>query len=365
MKKICIITNYGSHYRQPIYKMLDSAFDCTFSFGNECEGSIKKMDYSQLSNVEEHSTKRFGPFLYQKGISRYCRENYDAIIATGVINDIGVWQLLIAARIHRKKVYLWTHGWYGREGFFKKCVKRVFFGLASGVLTYGNYARNLMIENGYSPDKVTTIYNALDYDTQLSYRKKIVSTGLYANHFSNNNPNIIYMGRLHARKKLDMILQVAKKASDAGHPFNVTFIGGGSSESDLQSLSESLELNDLVWFYGPCYEEKLLSELIYDADVCVSPGDVGLTSIHCLMYGCPIITHDNFTRQMPEFEAIKDGVTGAFYKYGDLESLYETLSYWLEHTDREKVRAAAYKEIDENWNPHNQIRIFKDLIGRI
>ncbi len=72
----------------------------------------------------------------------------------------------------RKKTYLWTHGWYGNETFLKRLLKRLFFSLSTKILLYGDYARNLMIEIGFSHQKLICIYNSLDYNYQLKIREK-------------------------------------------------------------------------------------------------------------------------------------------------------------------------------------------------
>ena len=119
--------------------------------------------------------------------------------------------------------------------------------------------------------------------------------------------------------------------------------------------------NLCVWFYGPSYDEKELSQLLYDADLCVSPGNIGLTAMHALSFGCPCISHTNFKMQKPEFEAINEGVTGAFFEYNNVEDLANVITHWLEthKNDREKVRKACFREIDENWNPHLQLEIIR------
>ena len=59
---------------------------------------------------------------------------------------------------------------------------------------------------------------------------------------------------------------------------------------------ENLNLQDQIWFYGACYDESKLGELIFNADLCVSPGNVGLTAVHSMGYGTPVITHNNFAQ---------------------------------------------------------------------
>ena len=87
--------------------------------------------------------------------------------------------------------------------------------------------------------------------------------------------------------------------------------------------------------------------------------------MHVLMFGCPAITNNDFNTQMPEFEAIQDGITGAFFTANDSLSLAECIKQWFvgHKGDREKVREACYKEIDSKWNPHVQIEIMKKTLN--
>ena len=132
-------------------------------------------------------------------------------------------------------------------------------------------------------------------------------------------------------------------------------------------LEEMVELNglkDAVWFYGACYDEKTNAELIYNADVCVSPGNVGLTAMHCLMFGCPVITHNNFAMQMPEFESINNGVTGSFFNENDIDSLAGAIRNWFvaKGNQRGEVRIACYKEIDDNWTPDFEMNVLEQVL---
>ena len=126
-----------------------------------------------------------------------------------------------------------------------------------------------------------------------------------------------------------------------------------------------MELSEMVWFYGPSYDEKELSQLLFDADLCVSPGNIGLTAMHAMTYGCPCISHNNFKWQGPEFEAIQENVTGAFFERDNVDDLSKTIMQWLENhkKDRDEIRRSCYREIDEQWNPHNQLEIIKNMIA--
>ena len=97
------------------------------------------------------------------------------------------------------------------------------------------------------------------------------------------------------------------------------------------------------------------------ADLCVSPGNVGLTAMHSMVFGTPVITHNCFKYQMPEFEAIRLGETGDFFEYNDSHSLAATISHWfqIKQDKRDEVRVACYQEIDNEWTPEFQMDVIK------
>lgn len=363
--KLCLIYNYAQHYRTSIFRLIDQEYDCDYVFGDSYL-NIKKMDYTLLTGkVTEVPTKRIaGNWSYRPSIQKLLWKDYDSYILLGETHVLSTWLFCIRARLFhpKKKVYFWSHGWYGKESKFEKIVKKWLFKLPNGgSFLYGNYSKELMIKEGFNPEKLYVIHNSLAYDEQVSIRKQLTSSLIYKEHFRNDYPNLMFVGRLTHIKKLDQVLRAMSQLKDKGQNYNMTFIGGGETQEELQKLTSELGLEKNVWFYGPCYDEKELSGLIYNADLCVSPGNVGLTAMHTMVFGTPVLTHNDFPHQMPEFEAIHEGETGTFFKIDDVESLAEGISKWFaEKGDkREEVRKACMKEIDENWTPQFQIEVLK------
>ena len=357
--------NIGSHYRSAIYQLMDKELNCDFFFGDKVD-DIKKMDYSLLSHkVIETPNKRLGHgFYYQKGVPSLIKADYDTYIFVGETRCLSTWLFCLRARLFhpKKRVFFWSHGWYGKETKLEAFIKKILFRLPNcGSFLYGNYARELMIKEGFNPDKLYVIHNSLDYDAQLPIRKQLRPLPIYQDHFGNENKNIVFIGRLTKVKRFDLLIDAVVQLKQKGETVNVTFIGDGIERQNMERMVEEKGIKNQVWFYGACYDEKTNAELIYNADVCVSPGNIGLTAMHVLMFGCPAITNDDFSHQMPEFEAIQDGLTGTFFHAGDSSSLAETISKWfMVHGDnREDVRKACYKEIDEQWTPRYQIDVLK------
>lgn len=365
--KLCIIYNFAQHYRTSIFCLLDKEFDCTFIFGKSYL-DIKKMDYSLLrGEVCEVDTVKTGSFVYRKGIVGLLKKDFDAYIILGETRIASTWLFLLLSRLYpKKKIFTWTHGLYGKETGLVKWLNKLMLKLPnSGNFIYGNYARDLIIKEGLSPERQFTIHNSLAYEEQLETRKQLRPLPIYTDHFRNTYKNLMFVGRLTPIKKLDLLLRTIALCKSNGVNYNLTLIGGGQMTDSLQSLSKELGIENNVWFYGPCYDEKELGELIYNADLCVSPGNVGLTAMHAMVFGCPVLTHNNFPYQMPEFEAIKEGSTGAFFDYDDVESLAASINKWFEEKfdRREDVRNACMEEIDNNWTPEFQLNVIKRALG--
>jgi len=247
---------------------------------------------------------------------------------------------------------------------------------------------------------------------------KVVRTAkvrYYTTLFANDDPVILFIGRIQPSKKITLLIDAWSRLNREGQPCNLVLIGGqitentnisddltkhygysrdgnrghtdplpsvsstvlqspGSDvrESDMDSGSGTLfpeipeALKERLWLTGPLYDEARLAPLIYHADVCVSPGNVGLAAIHCLTYGLPVITHNNPARQGPEFEAITPGVTGDFFREDDPEDLYRVIKQWtsISVERREEVRDLCYKTIEARYTPQYQIRVLKEVMNR-
>ena len=366
MNRICIITNIGTHYRYPIFNEIRKSFNADFFLGDKLQFPIKTFNYKDLEGYKGTVHNRFfGKFYWQDGTVRLVNKPYDYYIIDGEPYCLSSWAILIYAKLKGKKTISWSHGWYGREGFIKRLIKKAFYSLFSYLMIYSEYAINLMEKEGFKRKRMFCIANSLDSDHEKAIRKELKPSNIYSNHFKNNNPTIIYCGRIQKVKKLPLIIDSIKILKDQGIKVNAVFIGKDIDDVNLPALAKRQGITDQIWMYGPCYEDKKLAELFYNAAVCVSPGNIGLTAIHTLSFGCPAITHDDFANQMPEFEAIKQGLTGGFFHEGDSNDLANKIKPWLFLTpeQREDTRKAAYAEIDRKWNIHYQIDVIKQVLN--
>lgn len=362
--KICFLNSGSIHYRKAIWMLMDKELSCDFYFGDHRRDDVKPLDTSLLRNFKGYFKNIYiGPFFWQRGALKLLWKDYSDYILQGDVYSLTVWLFLLLKRINQKNVYLWTHGAYGNEKGLKKFIRKKCVSLSTGTFLYGRHAKDVLQNWGIPGEKLHLIYNSLDYDEQLPVRQSMFESDFYKQHFKNNNQNLVFIGRLTPVKKLDQVLKAVAHLKEQGVIYNVTFVGDGTEKNKLEDMSNHLGLSENVWYYGSCYDEKRIAEFLYNADVCVSPGNVGLTAMHAMTFGCPVISNDNFNKQMPEYEAIEDGVTGAFFHEDDIISFADSIKRWLDSSkDRDAIREACYRVIDEKYNPHVQVQTLRLII---
>ncbi len=375
--RVVIVYHWYPHYRQPICELLcrqeaPGPEYTIVSDTNSILPGLKLIDPEKAYIKVSEGGLRWkfirniylgNKFIWQKGLLKLAWSgDNDCLILLGDMCFLSSWPAVVLARLRGKRVLSWTHGFYGNEKWFKKFVREMFYRLFHGHLLYGNWSRKLMIEMGFDPDELYVVFNSLDYDSQRKLREgigpdkvKAVRNELFAHP---ELPVLLFIGRLTEQKRLDMLIDAAGMLHFRDRPVNVLIVGEGIARQSLERQAAELKIEDAVVFFGACHNEQILAPLIMASDVCVSPGDVGLTAMHAMVYGTPVITHDNPTRQMPEFEAIVEGKSGQFFKEGSAEDLANVLENWLTgDLAREDVAANCRDVIDKYYMPHFQLDI--------
>jgi glycosyltransferase involved in cell wall biosynthesis len=365
--KIVIIYHYIAHYRLPVFKELKNSkkLDIDIVAGTKTDTNIKvvtpdKLDFKLLNNRWLLNKK----LLWQSSVLSLLFNPYKHYIFLGNPYFISTWISLIICKIIGKKASIWTHGVTFDLSVMKRFFFKILWGLSAKIFVYGHYAKNKMIEYGVDAQKIIVIYNSLDYSRQVTLRNNFIKSNVFSDHFENNNPTLIFTGRLTIIKKLNQILEAMKILKDDGINCNLIFVGNGAERDSLKNLTSKLSLKENVWFYGACYDEELLGNFFMNSKVCIAPGNVGLTAMHSLVFGTPVITHSNFEAQMPEFEAVEDGVTGSFFEKDNIHDLTKKIKFWLTMKDEiflEK-RKMCTKIIDEKYNPKVQREIFEETL---
>lgn len=371
MQKVAVIYHFFPHYRSGIIKELLKSNEYEFHFfGDNIQQYQGTKRYNDIPEDRFHVIKfnNYKGLIFQHGLMRLATDkDFAKIIILADPHFVMSWPLCVLGKLRGKKIIYWTHGWTKNISGLRYFIKKKYHNLADDLLLYGNRAKDLAIQSGYPEEKCHVIYNSLDYENQVMARNKLANIDRDTNRkekFGVTDGAIVTVARLIESCRFDLLIESLKliKEQKKLAP-KVIIIGEGPEKNKLQIMASELDVADQITFMGACYDEAVLSEIIYAADVTVSPGKVGLLAMHSLNYGTPVITHDNFEKQMPEYEAIIPNKTGSFFKHNDANSLAEEIIKWIVNKKDAQVIENCHSVIDYKYNPLVQSKIIHEVLN--
>ncbi len=372
-------TNIAPLYRTRLWQVLlgSKLFDFYQFFGTNEGMGIKSINFEQEIFVQNASKLipiknrwvKQKYLIWQSGVlRRVLFDKMDMVILLGEFAIISNWLAAIICRSRGIKVVFRGHGIYGNEGRFKRLLRISFYRLANSHLLYERRSKKIMVSRGFDPNTLHVFFNSLDYDTHKVMRENYKNTRREeVFHFFKRpeRPTLIFVGRLTKIKKIDLLVQATAQLNELGLQTNLLLIGDGKERNALEQMASELLPDGSYHFYGACYNETELGKYLSASDICVSPGNVGLTAIHSLSCGTPVCTHDSFENQMPEVEALEIRKTGIFFKQDDLDDLVCRLKEWMtdDTMNKEEIREACFQIIDEYYNPYYQEKVIENLVN--
>lgn len=376
--KVAVIYHYIAHYRKPVFDVLCDS--CPNEYYVVADETSNINSLSTLSSDEKSCGKVISSrwikvknlwisknILWQRGIIKIAlSKKFDVLIMLGNMYFISTWVAAILAKASGKKVYFWTHGYLRNETGLKSSIRDIFYKMSNGLLLYGHNAKSILIEKGFSKKNLHVIYNSLDYSLQskliLSIEKEYKNSVQRSLGLADGDSVVIASGRLTQPKRFDLLVDMIKLLNNDGQiNCKLLIIGDGPEKANLVNHAEFHGVADSIIFYGACYDEKELSVLFCLSDVCVVPGDIGLSAIHSLTYGVPVVTHDDFVTHKPEYEAIKNNINGSFYRAGSLSDLVVQVRKWLSN-DKSTIFDLCREPIESFYNPHYQALAIQKII---
>ena len=386
MKRVLIVYHYFALYRLPIVRALmqREGYEFTLISSAKSRAGIRTIDPELAELPIEQGGVRWeflknlwiggkkSPFLWQSGlVSRLKQDDYDAVIFLGSIYYFSTWFAIRAAKKRNKRVIIWTHGFLGKDTKWMAALRHRLYRMADACLLYGNPARDIMLEtNYYNPKQLSVVYNSMDHALHSSLRhyslpeaKREQRLALFGDV---DLPVVSYIGRLSPDKSLELLVDALSIAQLEGAPFLVLLIGEGPLKESLRQRAKDLGVEDHLIFYGYCADEEAACKMLACGDVCVVPGGVGLTGVHAMAVGVPVVSHGDLSVQKPECEAIVAGRTGATFKRGDANDLAKTLgALFSDQNQLAAMRENCFTMMDTFFNPDYQSEVICNVVDGV
>lgn len=175
-------------------------------------------------------------------------------------------------------------------------------------------------------------------------------------------PTLVYVGRLHPQKGLDVLLQAMRALADEGQAARLRLVGDGPARDDLQALSGRLGLEQQVTFVGQ--SDQVMLELA-TADVFVLPSRAeGLSNalLEAMAAGLPAVV-SNIPGNVDVIEHQRNGL---LFMVEDARALADCLAQLL---DQEELRArlgqAARQTVEDRFSLDAVSQLYVKLYAQL
>jgi glycosyltransferase involved in cell wall biosynthesis len=367
-QRVAVIYDAFPHYRKGIIEELAASERYKYYFvGGSAYSNPSIKAYEFKPGLAFLRTRRFslGPLEIQTNIlTGLLRNGISHCIFLGNPRFLSCWMLTPVLRLLGKRVYFWSHGWIdSTEPPLRRFVKQIFFRLPHALLLYGRRSKEIGIARGFAADNMHVIGNSLDYRNQKTIFSDLAERAPMELRREFNLPLdckiIICTARVTWKCRFDILIDAASQLMADNHRLFLLIVGDGPETGSLSALAMSLGVAHQ--FRSACYEETTIAKLYKLSDLTVSPGKVGLTAMHSLAYGTPVISHNNFDNQMPECEAIVPGVTGDFFLENSSKDLARTIARWFDaHPVKPELECIRRVEIE--FTPALQRRAIENAL---
>lgn len=248
----------------------------------------------------------------------------------------------------------WGHGFGHGKGRWRSALRLWLAKKAKALILYNQDQAARFVEAGVDRNAIFVAPNSLDTD----------GIGLIADEWEDaDRYRVLYIGRLYPDKKVDLLLRgFAKALPVLEEEILLTLIGDGPQRRDLERLAKELGIAERVQFLGAVYDQAALAPYFNSALVSVSPGCVGLSAIHSLAYGVPMIVADDEPHG-PERTALADEVNMRLFRSDEVESLATVLIGMLEDDDLLwEMSEAAREVVREQFGLPAMVRAFEQAV---
>lgn len=368
LRDVAVFNPILAHYRAALVRHLGQSKQFRFHFFADSVDhlyGIPALDLDKSIFTRSRCARLFGRFFWQqRAVITGLIGRYDCFVFSGDAAWLSTWIAALIVRLRGRKVLFWTHGWTRIDTGLLGLIRFTFYRLANGLLLYGTAAKRIGTELGIQPSKLHVIFNSVDFDAQQSFQQRLsfasivdIRHTLFADPAV---PVVIATARLTSAKRFDLLID-ALAILQQQSKIHLLVVGDGPERLPLESYARTRQVK--VAFVGTCYDENMLALYFSCANVTVSPGNVGLTCMHSLGYGVPVITHDDPAQQMPEWEAIEPGETGDLFAFGSADSLARTIRKWTGTSYRsDAVTARCKAAITGRYHPAAQAAAFERAI---
>lgn len=301
--RVLLVLDHAPDYREEF--LADLAGKCRLTvMAQPCHMDgltepVKRSGYEYLPCP----TRKIGPLRWMSGFSQRLRaEPWDVVCVA--LNFRHPWRFLpfLLSRRVRKRWLWWGHVYGRNETRFLATVRRWFLERGAGVLVY---SEEIAARLAHESRKI----RAMSFNNTHSRRDNFIAAGVRGEGAS--EARLLFVGRPQERKRLDLLVDIARRRSDV----RVRLVGpsmDGFVRERLGELPANVEL------YGAAHGDTLARHFQW-CDMVANPGHIGLLAVNAAEHGRPVAVQEG-VRHAPEVALAREAGQ-VFLNFEDPESV--------------------------------------------
>lgn len=291
---------------------------------------------------------------WQSGVLSIPLRRADVVVVSGAPRNLSNMLMLIRARLAGARTVWWGHYWSSTSKASRFRLRLLLMKLADAVLFYTDHE---VEEYRAGPGKrdrrpVGALNNGINVDPIIALRTPY--------EVARRDKAILFIGRLTDKSELGTLLSAL--TDPLLGDVRLDIIGDGAMKTELQALAARLAIADRVRWHGGTTDERVIANVANRCRVFAYPGGVGLSLIHAMAYGLPVVVHDDRWNHMPEIAAFYKARCGLTFRHGDPQSLVTVLAEALDAATQDRFWSeAAVRVTSEEFNTREMAKRFCDL----
>ena len=323
------------------------------NIGKDVSCPLTKMRYDY-----SHSFKKIGPFVWQKGLSLKGLSKGDVIVVCGDIHQLSSLWIAWRAKCRGIKVVWWGH--HKTATSTERGVKirlAIARRLSDVMLAYTRTGIAYLEARGFAKGRVFATGNTIDQEPI----KKAIAAWDGVDRFKGKK-GLLCCSVLREKVKLDQVIRILADARLKDVVLAV--IGEGPMKAEYERIAAERGVTDRIIWLGATRDQMVMAPWFLSAKAFVYPGSVGLSILHSMSYGLPVIVHGNAEHQMPEFEVMEDGKTGLCFKENSTDDLLvQIVAIVSNETERQKMARYCQELAFNKYSMKQMIANFSEALN--
>jgi len=307
---------------------------------------------------------RVGKAPIKKLISRFYWQNHPQILGGLKAGDILVvsgspwflsnYYLIWKARRKGIGVVWWGQGFSTTTTRTRLILKRILMKMAHTWILYTSEETARFKQFGFDPHRLFAAENTMDTQAIRDVANQWDSGRLAQfkeREGISNRSCLLFCSRLIPKTKLHLLMDILPDLIKQHPSTLLLIIGDGPLKQELQKRAEEDGTQDAIRFLGAIHAEDQLAPWFLSSEAFVYPGAVGLSILHGLSYGLPMVLHGTRSEHGPEFAAFQDGVNGFSFKEDQAPDFLEKiLSILKDPALRDRLSDGALETVEKRFN---------------